>query len=63
MQNDNKLKSKLRWEWRDGQWWVGLDAATKMYSLDAEPINGTIWVTYDDLCEAFPGLQDLATPA
>ena len=63
MQIDDNPKTKPRWQWRDGRWWIGIDASTKMYSLDTEPVTGTIWITYDDLCEAVPGLQDLVTPA
>lgn len=55
-----------KWEWRDGQWWVLFPEITlvrgRVPHIKGGPETCSLWLRYDDLCEAFPGFKELATP-
>jgi hypothetical protein len=58
-----EVKMKVKWKWEDGHWWVHFTGTLKM---TPGPNGGfaecSMWLRYDDLCEAFPGFKELATP-
>jgi len=61
-----EVKMDVKWEWVDGHWWVILPKATfargRVGQIKGGPETSSLWLRYDDLCEAFPGFQELATP-
>jgi len=64
-------KLTVRWFWSGREWFVRIPCRhLSQYDEDGVPLNyegtpikpGTVLVAYDDLCDAFPGLKDIATP-
>lgn len=58
---------EINWRWDGERWWVRFYA---VYADDVQPrpkdiispSEDFLWVSYDSLCEAFPGFKDLVTP-
>jgi len=61
-----EVKMEIRREWRGGHWWIIFPRITFARGMAPHvkggPETSSLWLRYDDLCEAFPGFQEIYTP-